>query len=147
MLLITPSKKTFTARCVTTVGECRQLPWRAATVHNLGLVPQSASDSIITVHVDDKGRTKVLYAFNNPCDDVVTAKTRQMNDTLDVYFTTRRRGNPEKDVPVPEIYGCPATITNLGYEVVIDRSAHVALIIRGITGNGSVTTVRAIMAP
>lgn len=148
VLLLAPSMNTPVLDCVTIVGTCRQIPWKIATVNDVGKVPQSAVDSVITVRLDDKGRTRVLFAFDNPCEYVVTAQTRQMNDTLDVYFKTRRRGAPEvNNDSTPAIYGCPAMISNLGYEVIIPRSTHAAHVIRGLTGNGSAMVTRILVTP
>jgi len=147
VVLATSSCVSPHARCETTVGDRCQLPWQSITVHDVGMVPRSAVDSVITVRLDERDRIRVLYAFDNPCEYVVTAKTRQTNDTLDVYFATKRRGTPRMGVDsLPEVYGCPATIWNRGYEVIVGPSTRLAHTVRGFTSSGSVTTVRTIAA-
>ena len=148
VFLLAPSKQPPAESCVAVAGSCRQAPWTIAIVHAAGRVAQSTVDSVITTHLDEKGRTIVRFAFDNPCEYIVTAQTRQMNDTLDVSFKTKRGGQPENnDDSTPEIYGCSATISNSGYEVIVPLSTHTVHVIRGFTGAGSAPIIRMLETP
>jgi hypothetical protein len=119
--------------------------WRTAVVHMLSEVSQGAVDSSLTVRLDSKHRITVIYAFDNPCLYSVTARTRQRRDTLDVHFILKRRGETRvKNDTAPELYACPAAITNRGYEVAIDRPTHRINIVRGYKGSASEMTLIAL---
>lgn len=120
-LLTACAPRGLSSGCETSVDSC-QAPWRVAPVHRLMKVSQSVTDSVITVRLWDKHRVTALYAFNNPCDDVITATVLQTRDTLDVRFVTVRRGElPGRPLPLEQLVTCEASIDNLGYEVTFDN--------------------------
>ncbi len=120
-LLTGCSPRGLSSKCTTSVHGC-QAPWRVASVHRLMKVSQNVVDSVITVRLSGKHRVTVRHAFNNPCDDVITATVRHLSDTLDVRFLLVMRGElPGKPLPLEQRVTCPSSIDNLGYEVTFDN--------------------------
>lgn len=142
-LLIAPSRNAVKNDCRTTSDGCVQSHWRAAPVHLVSKVSQRVVDSVITMHVDDRNHITVLYAFNNNCDEVVTARTRRLHDTLDVRFITTLNGAPKKEGPPPEVLNCSTSIDNLGYAVTINAIKRGTYIVRGFAGTSSWTRLEA----
>lgn len=143
VLFIAPSRYAVKDGCSTTSGGCTQGHWRTAPVRFVPKVSQAVIDSVITVHADDGNRMTVLYAFNNNCEDYVTARIRRLHDTLDVRFITTLRGVPKKKASPPEVLACSASIDNVGYAVTVNAARRGPYVVRGFVGTSSWTKLAA----
>jgi len=143
VLFTAPSKHVVKDGCNTTPAECAQGHWRAAPVRFISKVSQAVVDSVITVHVDDGNRITVLYAFNNNCEEYVTARTRRVRDTLDVRFATTPRGAQKKKASPLDLFTCSASIDNVGYEVTVNASERETYVVRAFVGTSSWTKLAA----
>jgi len=140
LLLGAPITNTARARCDASANNCHQTSWRSVAVRSLSKFPKSAVDSVITVRVGTDSRIAVLYAFDNPCQVSVTARVRQISDTLDVYFILSRPNGKTND-EMSELSACPAAIMNQAYEVIVDQPAHGTHVVRGFNGSASQKTL------
>jgi hypothetical protein len=137
VLVTAPSRDVVKDGCSATLAGCAQNHWRTAPVHFVSKVSQAVIDSVITVHVDDGNRITILYAFNNNCEDYVTARIRRVRDTLDVRFITTLRGVPKKKASPPEVLACSASIDNVGYAVTVNAARQGPYVVRGFVGTSS----------
>jgi hypothetical protein len=103
-------------------------------VHKVPNFPEYSRDSAITARLTGKDSVTVQFMFDNPCGFAVTARARQVADTLDVHFILAR-GGKLKNEPLPMVYGCPATILTQAFRVTVDRSRYKTRVVRGFSGN------------
>lgn len=107
--------------------------WYPAQARVLGTVPPGAPDSVITARVNDSGRVIVMYTFDNPCDDRVTAKQRRVRDTVAVRFTLSSR----TPGPPPLGAGCPAVVRYETFAVDAGPMSADTVVVHSAYGGGS----------
>jgi hypothetical protein len=129
----------------TTAANSEQLAtWRSIPVRKSPFT-EAEFDSTITARTEKDNRVRVLYVFNNPCADSVSARVRRMHDTLDVRFDVMPLADPA-EMTHPPFAGltCPAAIIKIGYAATISGVRPGVYVVRGFVGGHVDTRLLAI---